>query len=118
MRDSTLIDQLLYGRASLAEDQVHWLPILITCAKLLTGLFLIVGLWTRFVAMLQLPILICAIIFLNSQRGGPSSQSELILAVITLLLMIFFLIEGGGPLSLDGYFEKNRGRGSQGRNIP
>jgi hypothetical protein len=36
---------------------------------------------------------------------------------LVLLLLIFFLIEGGGPLSLDGYFERNR-RSTTGTNVP
>ena len=117
MQNATLLDRLLYGSASLAENQTHWLPILITWANLLTGTLLIIGLWTRVMALLQLPILIGAIIFINTQGGGFAPESELILAILTLVLMIFFLIEGGGPPSLDGYFANNRGRGSQGRNL-
>lgn len=118
MQNATMLDRLLYGSASLAENQTHWLPILITWANLLTGTFLIIGLWTRMIALLQLPILIGAIIFINTRKGGFAPESELGLAILTLLLVIFFLIEGGGPLSLDAYFASNRERGSQGRNLP
>jgi len=118
MHNATLVERLLYGSASLADDQTHWFPILITWANLLTGTLLIIGLWTRMIALLQLPILFGAIFFINSQRGGPTLETELILAILTLLLVIFFLIEGGGPLSLDAYFEKNRGRGSHGDILP
>jgi len=117
MHNATLLDRLIYGSASLAENQTHWLPILITWANLLTGTLLIIGLWTRPMALLQLPILIGAITF-NAQRGVFAPESELILAILTLLLVVFFLIEGGGPLSLDAYFEKNRGRGSHGDILP
>ncbi len=51
------------------------------------------------------------------QKGG-FSASEMWLAILTLLLLIFFLFEGGGPVSLDAYFQNNRTRGSQGRNLP
>jgi len=118
MHNATLLDRLLYGSESFAENQTHWLPILITWANLLTGTLLIIGLWTRLMALLQLPILIGAITFINSQRGGPVPETEMILAILTLLLMIFFLVEGSGPLSLDAYFEKNSGRGSRGDNLP
>ncbi|HVU94658.1 MAG TPA: DoxX family membrane protein [Puia sp.] len=117
MHNATLLDRLIYGGASLAENQTHWLPILITWANLLTGTLLIIGCWTRAMALLQIPILIGAIIF-NAQRGVFAPESELILAILTLLLVLFFLVEGGGPLSLDGYFEKNKGRGSHGDILP
>jgi hypothetical protein len=50
--------------------------------------------------------------------SGFAAQSELGLALLVLLLDILFLIEGSGPLSLDGYLSKNRGQGSQGREMP
>jgi uncharacterized membrane protein YphA (DoxX/SURF4 family) len=118
MRDTTLLDSLFYGNASLHENQTHWMPLVITWANLLGGFMLMVGLWTRLVALLQIPILVGAIVFINSQKGGFAPESELGLAILSLLLVIFFLVEGGGPLSLDAYLEKNRGRHSQGRDLP
>ncbi len=118
MRDTTLLDRLLYGSSSLAEHNTGWLPILITWANLLGGFMILVGLWTRLVALLQLPILIGAIVFINAQKGGFAPESELGLAILTLLLAIFFLLEGSGPLSLDTYFERNRGRGAHGDHLP
>jgi putative oxidoreductase len=109
MRDSALLEQLIYGKSHLAENTTHWLPIIITWANLLGGTFLIVGLWTRLMCLLQLPILIGAIIDINAQRSGFDSGPELVLAILALVLVIFFLVEGSGPLSLDGYFERNRG---------
>ena len=97
MRDAALLDRLLYGSAGLMENETHWLPLIITWANLLGGFMILIGLWTRLVALLQLPILIGAIIFINSQRGGFAPESELGLAILTLVLVIFFLIEGSGP---------------------
>jgi uncharacterized membrane protein YphA (DoxX/SURF4 family) len=118
MHNATLLDRLLYGSESLAENQTYWLPILITWANLLTGTLLIIGLWTRLMALLQLPILVGAITFINTQKAGFDAGNELWMAILSLLLVIFFLVEGSGPLSLDAYFEKNRGRGSRGDNLP
>jgi putative oxidoreductase len=117
MRDSALLDELIYGQSHLAENSTHWLPIVITCANLLGGFMLMVGLWTRLVALLEIPVLIGAIIDINAQRTGFDPWSELGLPILVLLLLIFFLIEGGGPLSIDGYFERNR-RGGTGTTIP
>ncbi len=118
MRDSQLLERLIGGGTSIAENTTHWLPILITWAHLLGGVLLTIGLMTRLVALLQLPILIGAIIFLTTQKGGFVPESELWLAILTLLLVVFFFIEGSGPISLDAYFQRNRARGSQGRNLP
>ena len=74
--------------------------------------------WTRIMCLLQIPILIGAIVFINTQKGGFTPDSELGFAILTLVLVLFFLIEGSGPLSLDKYFERNRERGSHGDNLP
>ena len=118
LRNANLLYLLVYGSSGSGVNDIHWLPLAITWANLLGGFMLTVGLWTRLVALLQIPILIGAIIFINVQKGGFAPESELGLAILTLLLVIFFLVEGGGPVSLDAYFEKNRGSRSTGRELP
>jgi uncharacterized membrane protein YphA (DoxX/SURF4 family) len=115
MSNSVLLDELLSGSVWSANS--GWLAIVITWANLLGGFLLTVGFMTRWVALLQIPILVGAIVFINAQRGGFAAASELGLALAVLLLLIFFLIEGGGPLSLDHYFHSNRGRNSTGTNL-
>jgi putative oxidoreductase len=112
MSNSILLDRLLEG--SPVAGGIAWLPILVTWANLLGGFLLIVGLLTRWVALIQLPILAGAIFFVNAH----TQETELGLAILVFLLLIFFLVEGSGPLSLDAYFEKNRGKGVQGTNLP
>jgi putative oxidoreductase len=118
MRDTQMLERMIYGGQSLHENATHYLPILICWANLLSGFLLMIGLMTRLVALLQIPILIGAIVFVTAQKGGYVPQSELWLAILTLLLLIFFLIEGSGPISLDAYFQGNRSGESQGRNLP
>jgi putative oxidoreductase len=115
MSHTALLDQLLSG--SPWAGYAGWLAILICWANLLGGFMLTVGLMTRLVALLQLPILVGAIVFINAQKGGFAIQSELGMAILVFLLLIVFLIEGSGPLSLDNYFYKNRGQNSQGTNL-
>jgi putative oxidoreductase len=117
MQDSALLEELIYGKSHLAENTTYWMPIIITFANLLGGFLLMVGLWTRLIALLEIPILIGAIVDINVHQGGFDSGSELGLAILVLVLLIFFLIEGGGPLSLDGYFRRNRSGGT-GTTIP
>jgi len=114
--NATLLERLLSGSAM--ANSAGWLAIVITVANLLGGFMLAVGLMTRLVALLQIPILLGAIIFINAQKEGFAAESELGLAVVVLLLLVLFLIEGGGPLSMDGYFHKNRGTNVRGTNIP
>jgi uncharacterized membrane protein YphA (DoxX/SURF4 family) len=117
MHDSALMDELIYGNSHLAHDSTHWLPILISSANMLGGFMILVGLWTRLMCFLQLPILIGAVIDIYAQRSGLDLGNELGFAIVALVLTVFFLIEGSGPLSLDGYFYSNR-RSQSGTNMP
>ena len=83
------------------------LPIIITWLHLLCGFLITIGLFTRWTAMLMIPILTGAVFFVNTQRGIFAAESEFGFSLIVLLMLIFFFIEGGGPLSLDDYFKKN-----------
>ncbi|HYV93318.1 MAG TPA: DoxX family protein [Chitinophagales bacterium] len=77
-------------------------------AHLIGGALIVVGLITRIAVMAQLPILIGAVLLVNSRSGFFSSNStELWLSIIILFLLIFFLIEGSGPWSVDEYMRKH-----------
>jgi len=115
MSNATLLENLLSGYWA---GDTHALEIIITWANMLGGFLIIIGLQTRIMCLIQLPILIGAVVFINAQKGGFAPQSELGLAILALLLTILFLIEGSGPVSLDAYFSHNKDRGSQGRNLP
>ena len=117
MRDSALLEELLYGNGHLAQNSTHWLPFLISWANMLGGFMILVGLWTRLMCFLQLPILVGAVVDINVQRGGLDVGNELGFAIVALILATFFLVEGSGPLSLDGYFDRNR-RSETGTNMP
>ena len=77
----------------------------ITFSHLFCGAFIILGLLTRWVIVLQIPILIGAVIF-NAPNALFSLGSEFWLSLVVLILLLFFLIEGGGPYSMDKYLKK------------
>jgi putative oxidoreductase len=84
-----------------------WIAYAITWIHLFGGLMIVVGLLTRFVVLLQIPILIGAIVLVNSRQYIFGGGSELLFSIVILLLLILFLIEGGGPISLDSYFKRH-----------
>lgn len=72
----------------------------IVFAHVLGGALLVLGMLTRFACLIQIPVLLGAIIFVNSKGGVWQPFSELWLSILVLLLLIYFLIVGNGPLSL------------------
>jgi putative oxidoreductase len=75
-------------------------------AHLLGGIFLIAGVFVRFACVIQIPILIGAIVFINTSINSWSPFSELSISIIVLLLLIYFMIVGNGRLSLAKYLRE------------
>ncbi len=78
----------------------------ISFAHILGGILLILGVLTRFACILQIPILIGAIIFINGSQDMYRPFSQLLLAIGVLLLLICFLIVGNGRLSFLKFSDK------------
>lgn len=66
-------------------------------AHIVGGILLVLGLFTRFASAMQIPILLGAVIFVNSNPEMLQPYSSLVLSIVTLALLIVFLIEGNGP---------------------
>lgn len=105
LANTSTLEELVRG--NLVANRADWLVIFITWTHLLGGFLIIVGLFTRWAVLLQIPILMGAIIFINTQRDA-FGAFELPFAFIILLLLLFFLVEGGGPISLDNFFSKHQ----------
>ena len=76
----------------------------ITYFNLLGGVFIIAGLFTKWVSLLQIPLIIGAIVFVNSKAGISFSNTELALSMLVLVLLIVFVIKGSGNISADEFF--------------
>ena len=85
-------------------QKATWLNTVIPWVHLLGGSMIIVGLFTRLWTLVQIPILLGAVFFINTKTGVFAGESDLMFPVIILILLVFFFIEGGGPISLDYYF--------------
>ena len=77
---------------------------IITYVNLLGGFLVIVGLFTKWACILQIPILLGAIILVNIKAGMSASNSELLLSIIVFILLVVFAIKGSGVISADEYF--------------
>jgi uncharacterized membrane protein YphA (DoxX/SURF4 family) len=72
------------------------------------GLLIAVGLLTRLITFLEIPILFATIIFIDYHRGLFTLNSELIYSILILGLLIFFFIYGSGNISVDNYLQKHK----------
>lgn len=78
----------------------------IVFAHLVGGLMLAVGLLTRAACIMQIPVLIGAIFFINQSMFRPFQ--ELTVTLVCLAGLIYFLIAGNGPWSVDKYFDEKK----------
>ncbi|HLO79449.1 MAG TPA: DoxX family protein [Chitinophagaceae bacterium] len=81
------------------------IALVVTILTLLCGFFIFVGLFTRLSSIVQIPIVLVAILFVNVKHIERSGF-ELILAIVVLLLLILFAIKGSGSISADEYFRR------------
>lgn len=102
--DSNSLETMIHTRGwQMFENNTQSIALLITYVTLLGGVFISTGFLTRWMSMIQVPLLIGAVIF-NIQEGISFSNSELILSVVTLLALFVFSAKGSGPISADEFF--------------
>ena len=95
LRDLILENKLISQSSDLIEAIIYY----VVYVHLVGGALIVVGLYTRILATLQLPIIFGAIFFVNITARF--INSELWLAVLVLALLCLFIIIGSGPLSID-----------------
>ena len=68
----------------------------VVLAHIVGGLFVALGLFTRWACLANIPVLFLAIVFVKLQTGLFSIGAEFELAVMVLMLLIYFTIQGSG----------------------
>ncbi len=105
VRDTTLLQHLIEQTGvGVFSQNADTLAFIITYLTLLCGVFIACGLFTRISSIVQIPILITAIIFVNVRMAEQPGSAELILSIITLILLIVFAIKGSSQFSADEFF--------------
>ena len=89
-----------------SSDLITALIIYVTYVHLVGGIMIILGLFTRLAALLQIPIVFGAVFFVNVLRSYVNS--ELWLSILVLALLALFVIMGSGPLSIDRALSKSK----------
>lgn len=113
IRDTALLKSLIEqtGIETFSQSAAT-LALVVSILSLLCGLFIAVGLFTRISSIVQIPILIVAIFFVNL-KSTAENAFELVLSIIVLILLIVFTIKGSGALSADEYFRTYYKAGAQ-----
>ena len=72
-------------------------------AHILGGPMILLGVYTRFACLIQMPILIGAVFLVNAPKGFLSlgQHMELWLSILVLIGLITFIIFGAGKFSVD-----------------
>ncbi|WP_020597965.1 DoxX family protein [Spirosoma panaciterrae] len=103
--DTTYLNQLVGG--------VHFglFPVMavhyVAFAHLMGGFLIMLGCLTRLMCILQLPILVAAVFFVNIRQGFSPLNSELWLSLIVLGLLLAFTVLGSGRFSMDEYVKQH-----------
>ena len=106
IRDTATLKSLIeYTGVGIFTQNAATLALVVTILTLLCGFFITVGLFTRIASIVQIPIVLVAIFFVNIKSINRNGV-ELALTVIVLLLLILFVIKGSGALSADEYFRR------------
>ncbi len=80
---------------------VSGLATYVMAAHVVGGALLVVGLYTRLAAIVQLPVLIGAVILVHWQNGLLSANQSLEFSALVLFLLVLVVLFGGGKWSLD-----------------
>ncbi len=92
----TIEDQHLIN---LSPKALETLMYYITFMHLAGGLLITLGLLTRLSSILQIPIVVGAILFINIFKSAPNS--DLWLSIFACVLLVMFAFIGSGPISLN-----------------
>jgi putative oxidoreductase len=90
--------------ASSLKEYTSMITLIVPWVHVVGGFMIMTGIFTRFAAIVQIPIMIGAIFFVN--LSGLNMSSQLGFSIMVLALLVVFVIEGSGPLSLANYFKE------------
>lgn len=81
-------------------------------AHILGGALMLVGLYTRLAALVQLPVLLGTVFLVHWQDGLLSANQSLEFSALVLFLLLVVAVFGSGRWSLDAYWGTGSSAGS------
>lgn len=106
LRDTSAILNLMDETFSFGSFTLVLIGHFIVFAHIFGGFLITIGIITRIACLVQIPILLGAILFINAPEGLWQPFSEMWLAIITLLLLVYFLVAGDGPWSFKLFVDR------------
>lgn len=104
-RNSALLNEVISRQVPFNTLLLLILGHYVIFAHIMGGFLLAVGLLTRFACIIQIPILLGAIIFVNFDLTN--HFTDLLISIAILGLLIYFMIIGSGYWSLDRVMAKD-----------
>ncbi len=86
-----------------------WVGEAIPWIHIVGGFLILLGLFTRFASIIQIPILVVCVVFVNLHTIVFAKPEQFYLAIALIFLLGIFIIEGSGTLSLSRYFKEAEG---------
>ena len=94
-----IVENNLSEYQSILKNSLPWVHIA-------GGFLIIIGIFTRFAAFIQIPVLLATIFFITSKNGVFAVETDLSFSILVLVMLLVFVVEGSGTLSLAGYFKE------------
>lgn len=108
LSNMNLLVNAMENRFSFNAFAVVLLSHYVVFAHIMGGFLLVIGLLTRFACLIQIPLLLGAVFFVNTTGNFLRPFSELWLSIIILLLLICFLVVGNGPWSFEWFVKRDQ----------
>jgi uncharacterized membrane protein YphA (DoxX/SURF4 family) len=105
MENSTYLQSLIEGQSAITFSS-GWLTALVyyvIFVHFVGGILIAMGVLTRFSAILQIPVVLCAVFFIDFLRSP--FNTDMISSLAALVLLIVFAVIGSGKWSLERYLE-------------
>ncbi|GAA4445130.1 hypothetical protein GCM10023091_36290 [Ravibacter arvi] len=103
--DTTRLTELVSGL------RIDFWPVVavhyVAFAHIFGGFLIAFGLLTRFACLVQIPILVVAVFFVNIRQGFSYLNSELWISLLCLFLTLLFYIVGSGRMSMDDWMRRH-----------
>jgi putative oxidoreductase len=100
LQNSSTITGPLSTKTSFGNFAIITLSHLVVFAHILGGIMLMLGFFTRFACLIQIPIMIGAIFFISFASDVLKPYNELFISILVLLLLVYFMVVGNGPWAL------------------